>query len=79
MQDIMQDVDMAFRAGLLRLVGQTTLEERKNECNVFNNLFNPRSRLDGINLVAAIREIIVDASWNPSHDVFTEANRQRIG
>ncbi len=40
--------------------------------NVFNNLCNLRSRLDGINFVAAIRVILFDAPWNPSHDVFTK-------
>merc|ERR1712038_1472306 len=58
--------------------GSTSVDSRKKWCSVFNEEENHRTRLFlistkaggiGINLVAANRVIIFDASWNPSHDV----------
>jgi transcriptional regulator ATRX len=61
-----------------RMDGSTAAETRKIWCKFFNKADNHRMRLFlistkagglGINLVAANRVIIFDASWNPSHDV----------
>jgi len=61
-----------------RMDGSTAADTRKIWCKYFNKDTNHRMRLFlistkagglGINLVAANRVIIFDASWNPSHDV----------
>jgi len=61
-----------------RMDGSTAADTRKIWCKFFNKDTNHRMRLFlistkagglGINLVAANRVIIFDASWNPSHDV----------
>lgn len=58
--------------------GSTAPDTRKIWCKYFNKATNYRMRLFlistkagglGINLVAANRVIVFDASWNPSHDI----------
>ena len=61
-----------------RMDGSPPADTRKIWCKFFNRATSHRMRLFlistkagglGINLVAANRVIIFDASWNPSHDV----------
>jgi len=61
-----------------RMDGSTAADTRKIWCKYFNKESNHRMRLFlistkagglGINLVAANRVILFDASWNPAHDV----------
>jgi len=61
-----------------RMDGSTAPDTRKVWCKYFNKATNYRMRLFlistkagglGINLVAANRVIVFDASWNPSHDI----------
>ena len=61
-----------------RMDGSTAADTRKIWCKYFNKPTNYRMRLFlistkagglGINLVAANRVIVFDASWNPSHDI----------
>ncbi|CAN8005902.1 unnamed protein product, partial [Ixodes hexagonus] len=78
--DPMRDCHNTWVQGIdyFRMDGSTSVDLRKRWIEMFNNEDNPRGRLFlistragslGTNLVGANRVVIMDASWNPTHDV----------
>ncbi|MEQ2218352.1 hypothetical protein XENOCAPTIV_001999, partial [Xenoophorus captivus] len=62
-----------------RLDGSTNAPTRKKWAEDFNDTSNTRAGSLGINLVAANRVIIFDASWNPSYDIQSIFRVYRFG
>jgi len=71
-----------------RMDGATSGGKRHEFIGAFNDPLNMRSRLFiistkagclGVNLVAATRVVIFDASWNPTHDIQSIFRVYRIG
>ncbi|KAG0428424.1 hypothetical protein HPB47_024584 [Ixodes persulcatus] len=78
--DPLQDCHNTWVSGIdyFRMDGSTSVELRKRWIEMFNDESNPRGRLFlistragslGTNLVGANRVVLMDASWNPTHDV----------
>lgn len=78
--DPLRDCQNTWSMGIdyFRMDGSTSVDLRKRWIEMFNSEDNPRARLFlistragslGTNLVGANRVILMDASWNPTHDV----------
>ncbi|CAN8012099.1 unnamed protein product, partial [Ixodes pacificus] len=78
--DPLRDCHNTWISGIdyFRMDGSTSVDLRKRWIEMFNDESNPRGRLFlistragslGTNLVGANRVVLMDASWNPTHDV----------
>ncbi|KAM7291750.1 transcriptional regulator ATRX homolog [Ixodes scapularis] len=78
--DPLRDCHSTWISGVdyFRMDGSTPVDQRKRWIEMFNNESNPRGRLFlistragslGTNLVGANRVVLMDTSWNPTHDV----------
>lgn len=78
--DPMRDCHNTWVRGIdyFRMDGSTSVDMRARWIEMFNDESNPRGRLFlistkagslGTNLVGANRVVLMDASWNPTHDV----------